>query len=515
VGNAAALDVYKFLKLEYQGQTLLQMLQADDADLLQALHHDSSVASQWRAAFCSITEAAGGPASHVLAKQIYWPVSPDDYPADANDDSHYHLLSILNSAQSAIGCMAAFRNTALATPPRRHDRQSATATTIRTATTTTRNWQKRKKAVPTRKTSRSSIANAGQQLPAGQPAATVGQQSARLTIWTTPSAALASARPCAACYANLANSSASSSQSTTPFTSGSGGASGRAVWRAAAIWRCLQQQPAPGWTDHPDCQLPLAQQCWLDPYRAGQDADFNLQFQWQDWPQQLAEDFARWLNSRLEGKNLHLAEAEFDFWRRELARTPAGKASWTTCNKEHRHDANRLARHQRPAAPAPPARTKRQCHQRPAQLGPPRPHRLYRPDDCTAAQTGPELDLDMVGVGIINHHYQAQTNGDYVQRFNLSRNPLNKDGSTAAIVEEGRIHLELSLVIRPGTGRHPQQRQPATLDQLANTIQQCCTPCAWRAAASCPAMAAGSPGSPTCQKILKINNASSANCAAG
>jgi CRISPR-associated protein Csy2 len=59
---------------------------------------------------------------------------------------------------------------------------------------------------------------------------------------------------------------------------------------------------------------------------------------------------------------------------------------------------------------------------------------------------GPELDLDMVGVGIINHHYQAQTNGDYVQRFNLSRNPLNKDGSTAAIVEEGRIHLELSLV---------------------------------------------------------------------
>jgi CRISPR-associated protein Csy1 len=145
VGNAAALDVYKFLKLEYQGQTLLQMLQADDADLLQALHHDSSVASQWRAAFCSITEAAGGPASHVLAKQIYWPVSPDDYPADANDDSHYHLLSILNSSAVSHWLYGRIQEHRFGDAAKAARQANATATTIRTATTTTRNWQKRKR----------------------------------------------------------------------------------------------------------------------------------------------------------------------------------------------------------------------------------------------------------------------------------------------------------------------------------------------------------------------------------
>lgn len=85
---------------------------------------------------------------------------------------------------------------------------------------------------------------------------------------------------------------------------------------------------------------------------------------------------------------------------------------------------------------------------------------------------GPELDLDMVGVGIINHHYQAQTNGDYVQRFNLSRNPLNKDGSTAAIVEEGRIHLELSLVFGLALGNTLSGASQTELDQLATRIQQ-------------------------------------------
>lgn len=56
------------------------------------------------------------------------------------------------------------------------------------------------------------------------------------------------------------------------------------------------------------------------------------------------------------------------------------------------------------------------------------------------------VELEFYGVGVICHGYQAQTNGDYVRRFNLTRNPIDKDGSTAAIVEEGRIHLDITLV---------------------------------------------------------------------
>ncbi len=50
-------------------------------------------------------------------------------------------------------------------------------------------------------------------------------------------------------------------------------------------------------------------------------------------------------------------------------------------------------------------------------------------------------------VGVICHGFDEQTTeGGYVKAFRLTRNPVDKDGSTAAIVEEGRIHLDITLV---------------------------------------------------------------------
>lgn len=53
------------------------------------------------------------------------------------------------------------------------------------------------------------------------------------------------------------------------------------------------------------------------------------------------------------------------------------------------------------------------------------------------------------GVGIVCHKFEPQVckpTGKYTQVFQLARNPLGKDGKTSAIVEEGRAHLEVSLV---------------------------------------------------------------------
>lgn len=57
VGNAAALDVYKLLKLEHDGQTLLDLLLAADADAIAALHTDDEQARSLAAAFTGITRA--------------------------------------------------------------------------------------------------------------------------------------------------------------------------------------------------------------------------------------------------------------------------------------------------------------------------------------------------------------------------------------------------------------------------------------------------------------------------
>ena len=56
------------------------------------------------------------------------------------------------------------------------------------------------------------------------------------------------------------------------------------------------------------------------------------------------------------------------------------------------------------------------------------------------------VPLHLHGVGVICHHHQEQVTPGDVQTFNLTRNPVSKDGSTAAIVEEGRIHLDVTLV---------------------------------------------------------------------
>lgn len=61
-----------------------------------------------------------------------------------------------------------------------------------------------------------------------------------------------------------------------------------------------------------------------------------------------------------------------------------------------------------------------------------------------------ELALRFEGVGIVCHRFEPQVSrpaGKYTQVFNLTRNPLTKEGSTAAIVEEGRAHMEISLLI--------------------------------------------------------------------
>lgn len=61
-----------------------------------------------------------------------------------------------------------------------------------------------------------------------------------------------------------------------------------------------------------------------------------------------------------------------------------------------------------------------------------------------------ELNEGFAGVGIICHHFEPQVfqpPGRRTQVFRLTRNPVGKDGGTLALVEEGRAHMEVSLVI--------------------------------------------------------------------
>ncbi|OTG68219.1 type I-F CRISPR-associated protein Csy2 [Acinetobacter sp. ANC 4470] len=60
--------------------------------------------------------------------------------------------------------------------------------------------------------------------------------------------------------------------------------------------------------------------------------------------------------------------------------------------------------------------------------------------------------VECCGVGIVSHQFTAQVTKSSSYRYspyqlNLARHPLNPNGSTPAIVEEGKGHMEVSLVI--------------------------------------------------------------------
>ena len=66
------------------------------------------------------------------------------------------------------------------------------------------------------------------------------------------------------------------------------------------------------------------------------------------------------------------------------------------------------------------------------------------------SRQAPDLDDEPValeGVGIVCHAFEPQIADGYVKSFSLTRNPVDQHGSPTPFVEEGRAHLEVSLLI--------------------------------------------------------------------
>lgn len=82
------------------------------------------------------------------------------------------------------------------------------------------------------------------------------------------------------------------------------------------------------------------------------------------------------------------------------------------------------------------------------------------------------LALEFNAVGVVCHDHQEQvTDGGFVKSFRLTRNPVDKDGSTAAIVEEGRIHLDLSFVLAVHADHWDSDAKPRDRQTIVDLLQ--------------------------------------------
>lgn len=93
VGNAAALDVAKLLKITVNGESLIDQLQNKHVDALKAFTDDAALLGEWQSGF---EKALGDEkrSGHTLTKQLYYPVNLDG-------DEKYHLLCPLFSSSLA------------------------------------------------------------------------------------------------------------------------------------------------------------------------------------------------------------------------------------------------------------------------------------------------------------------------------------------------------------------------------------------------------------------------------
>lgn len=86
---------------------------------------------------------------------------------------------------------------------------------------------------------------------------------------------------------------------------------------------------------------------------------------------------------------------------------------------------------------------------------------------------GRDAGVALWGVGVICHGFEPQvTSSGYTRAFHLTRNPVLQDGSTAGIVEEGRAHLEVSLVfdVQLSDANRGEAERAALAERIAHEL---------------------------------------------
>ena len=320
VGNAAALDVYKLLKLEVNGRSLLTALLAQDSDALAALHTDPAQAQALRDAFVSLTQPrAEGPSSHTLAKQLYWLTG-----TDACDDSHYTLLAPLYATSLAHAVHAQvqedrFGEANKAARQARRERKMHDGVFHDYPGLAVQNMGGTKpQNISQLNSERRGVNYLLSSLPPQWKASAVRLPVHAASVFDRLFIARPEVRRAVRALRVFLESNPDANLATRERREELLDA---LVDELVSLAAELQQILPPGWSrdDERFADLHRSEQLWLDPLRAEQpdEADFAREWLQMDWPAAVGQRFANWLNAQLRGK-LPVGDAEARAWQKEL-----------------------------------------------------------------------------------------------------------------------------------------------------------------------------------------------------
>ncbi|AGA34092.1 CRISPR-associated protein, Csy1 family [Thioalkalivibrio nitratireducens DSM 14787] len=315
VGNAAALDVYKFLKVEHGGRTLLSRVLADDDELAAAFSDDLDQGREWLRAFARIVEPRGIEASHTRAKQVYWLAG-----GDPTVDTDFHLLAPLYAASLAHVVYQTIND-------HRFSEEAKAA-------------RKARREGEYSETGFHEYPNLAVQKLGG----TKPQNVSQLNLERHGTNYLLASLP-----PNWANRDLRPPLFVdSVFSRSSFGRRPGVRQVVTALKRFLATNPPPnvttrqrrdkhlnklvdelllyaaelhtlepGWSASPDCSLNRFEALWLDPRRADIDPDFATECENEEWVDKVSHRFGNWLNARLQHR-LPFDDAAFRFWKDSL-----------------------------------------------------------------------------------------------------------------------------------------------------------------------------------------------------
>ncbi|WP_280570960.1 type I-F CRISPR-associated protein Csy1 [Chromohalobacter sp. 296-RDG] len=318
VGNAAALDVYKFLKLECDGKSLLERVLEGDTELEHALSDIPEQSQAWMNAFAGITEPRGEHASHTLAKQVYWMTGED-----AADDDDFHLLAPLYATSLAHQVFQTLS----------HDRFSDEAKATRRA----------KREGDFAEQNVHDYPDLAVQKMGGTKPQNISQLNSErvgnnyLLASLPPSWNVRDIRPPLKVESVLDDPGIfgwrkevrglvgdlkrflDTKPNTDMHTRDLRDDYTAMILDELALFTMQMHGLPPGWSADENCRLAIEEAFWLDPGRARDDREFRDARNSTNWPDEIRRRFANWLNAALGGK-LPLGDVEFRHWHKELAR---------------------------------------------------------------------------------------------------------------------------------------------------------------------------------------------------
>lgn len=310
VGNAAVLDVAKFLQTECDGDSLVASLQRGDYSALKMFAESEEQLALWIEGFQQALSNKS-PSSHKLAKQIYFPTG----------NGQYHLISPLFPSSLAHAL---------------HERIVAARFSDETKAANQARKEGLWHEVPLVYYPNTAVMNIGGTKPQNiSYLNSVRGGRVWLLPCSPPQFKHIEKRPIhlknifqrhGSFHFLMQNNSYQLKQyllsvqdvaNTVDIRNRRKELVDDIIVQLFAVVEGIQREEWQGWTAHEECELKRAQQLWLDPYRCRDDEEFKFEREGGDWKKEVADDFALWLNLQLRAEALNMGITERIEWRTE------------------------------------------------------------------------------------------------------------------------------------------------------------------------------------------------------